>query len=143
MYALIISTNQRNKEPKKDQEKTKKQIQRNKTKPGAKNHKTRNKKSQKEDSLEVLSWEGCYVLSSCGSGLLRVSSFIVGSLRMEGLCVTWLLPVGVGESEGNFAYKLSCMCSMRKKPLYMFVRKMLYCAASWKVPYIKHVRWHS
>jgi hypothetical protein len=40
MYALIISTNRRNKEPKKDQEKTKKQIQRNKTKPGAKNHKT-------------------------------------------------------------------------------------------------------
>ena len=38
MYALIISTNRRNKEPKKnkDQEKTKKQIKRNKTKPGAK-----------------------------------------------------------------------------------------------------------
>ena len=38
MYALIKSTNRRNKEPKKnhDQERTKKQLQRNKTKPGAK-----------------------------------------------------------------------------------------------------------
>ena len=59
MYALIISTNRRNKEPKKDQEKTKKQIQRNKTKPGQKIIK--HKKSQKEESLEVLFWGGCYV----------------------------------------------------------------------------------
>jgi hypothetical protein len=46
-------------------------------------------------------------------------------------------------SEGNFAYKLSVIYSMREKPLYLLVRKMLYCAGSWKVPYIKHVRWHS
>jgi len=31
------------------------------------------------------------------SGFLRVSSFIIGSLRMEVLCVTWLLPVRDGE----------------------------------------------
>jgi len=58
MYALIISTNRRNK----DQEKTKKQTQRNK-KPGAKNHKTQNtKKSQKEERPEVLSWRGHHTI---------------------------------------------------------------------------------
>jgi len=46
-------------------------------------------------------------------------------------------------SEGNFAYKLSGIYSMRKKPLYLFVRKMLYFAGSWKVPYIKHIRLHA
>ena len=97
--ALIISTNRKNKEPKKrTKKKAKKQIKRNKTKAGAKNHKTQNtKKSQKEGSLEVLSWGGCYVLSSCGSGLLRVSSFIIGSLFVDVVCVTWLLLVGPGE----------------------------------------------
>jgi len=58
---------------KKTKKKIKKQIQRNKTEPGAKNHKTQTQKSQMEKSLEVLSWRGCY-LSSCGSGLLRDSS---------------------------------------------------------------------
>ena len=44
MYALIISTNRRNKEPKKKgPTKIKKQIQGNKTKPGGKNHKTQKK----------------------------------------------------------------------------------------------------
>jgi len=51
----------------KDQEKTKKHIYRNKTRPGAKNHKSQNtkhKKSQKEESLEVLSWGGKYIAAS-------------------------------------------------------------------------------
>ena len=30
-----------------------------------------------KDSLEVLSWGSCSVLSSCGSGLLRVSSYFI------------------------------------------------------------------
>jgi len=48
----------------------------------------------------VLSWGGRYVLSSCESGLLRASSFIcMGSLCLEGLCVTWLMPVGIGEKK--------------------------------------------
>ena len=46
MYALILSTNRRNKEPppkkKQGPRKIKKQIKRNKTKPGVKNHKTQN-----------------------------------------------------------------------------------------------------
>jgi len=43
----MISTDRRNKEPKEGQEKTKKQIKRDKTKPRAKNHKTQNKKVTK------------------------------------------------------------------------------------------------
>ena len=44
----------------KDQENTKKQIQWNKTQPGAKNQNTKHKKSQEEESLELLSWGSCY-----------------------------------------------------------------------------------
>ena len=41
----------------------------------------------KEESLEVLSWGSCYVLSSCGSGLLRVSSFIFWVAVCGKVCV--------------------------------------------------------
>ena len=66
-----------------------------KQKPRSEKHKTQKnkKKTQKEENLEVLSRGGCYVLSLCVSGLLLASSFIFGSLCVEGLCVTWLLPV--------------------------------------------------
>ena len=48
--------------------------------------------------MEVLSWGSCYVLPTYGSGLLRVSSFILWvAVCVGGLCVAWLLPVGVGE----------------------------------------------
>jgi len=85
MYALVISTNRRNK----DQEKTKKQIQQNKTKQN-REQKIMKYKTQKitkggEPGSPVV--RGCYVLSSCGSGLLHVSSFIIGSLCVEGMCV--------------------------------------------------------
>ena len=57
------------------------------------------KQSKKEESLEVLSWGSRYVLSSYGPGLLRVPSFIFMGrcVCVEGLCVTWLLPVGIRE----------------------------------------------
>jgi hypothetical protein len=45
--------------------------------------------------------------------------------------------------EGNFAYELSGIYSISGKPLCMFGRRMLHCAGSGKVPYIKHFRWHS
>ena len=43
----------------------------------SKSHKLR-KQSKTKDSLVVLSWGIRYVLPSCGSGLLRASSFILG-----------------------------------------------------------------
>jgi len=51
-----------------------------------------------EDSMEVLSWESRYVLSSYGPGLPCVSSFISMGRCVWKVCVrpgwTWLLPVG-------------------------------------------------
>ena len=96
------------KQKKQDQEKIKKRIQRNKTKPGAKNHKTQNTKITKGGEpgspvvrrllCTVLLWGGCYVLSCCGEAAMYCppagSGFV---LFVEGLCVTWLLPLGVGE----------------------------------------------
>jgi hypothetical protein len=45
--------------------------------------------------------------------------------------------------KGNYAYKLSGICSMSKKPLCMFGRRVLHCAGSGEGPYIKLFRWHS
>ena len=49
----------------------------------------------------VLSWGSRCVLSLCGSGY--IACFFIhlhGSLCVEGLCMTWLMPVGIGERKG-------------------------------------------
>jgi len=45
---------------------------------------------------EVLFWVVCYVLSLLWFAILRVSSFIIESLCLEGLFVSWLLSVRCG-----------------------------------------------